>query len=585
MCGGDPAVSRALNTAGRAGGSPLDRDTRSILEPRFGQDLSHVRIQVDAAADRAARGIGAKAYTARGAIAFGAGRYRPESVDGLSLLAHEVAHVLQGVGSASSEPASSRLGHPGDATELAADRAAAQVVRGEAAPVASSSTAPALARSPDEAGFMETADDWWGGIKESAYDSLIGGIRSLKQRGLTELRGLARQLPPALQVVAAMVIDNVEATSDVVISLGLALIGVVVGLVSGIAHALWGLLSMLEGILEGLILLVAGLFSERYRDMFDQKANALINGLKNLPASLSLLWNNWLTRFNSASPERQSLMIGELTGEIEAILLQALAGGAAAASAGPGLEVASATSRTAALTTSVAGELAGPGAGMVFAVNVASQIDERANQARKSRSKQQAAPEPPPKTKADVDKIWKEVGKELGTDAETPKKGGVKGAVKDAKGFPRGEEPGQINSDAQFHKDASEVREAKGVTGKQYQSAHGGASSWLNKRVWRNGKPLNINYSRAAADTTLLPPDVHASFDKIWKEYAITARQSGVDRVEVGEMLRVMRQAVEGSSLGSAQQGSLMTMIDREFRALGFKATDVIELPYPNVGP
>lgn len=65
------------------------------MEPRFGHDLSHVRIHTDAAAAASARAVQARAYTAGQHIVFAAGAYRPATDDGRTLLAHELTHTLQ----------------------------------------------------------------------------------------------------------------------------------------------------------------------------------------------------------------------------------------------------------------------------------------------------------------------------------------------------------------------------------------------------------------------------------------------------------------------------------------------------------
>ncbi len=76
-------------------GSPLSESTRAFFEPRFGQDLSHVRVHNDAAAQRSAQEVSALAYTVGSHIAFDAGRYAPQSAEGQRLLAHELTHVVQ----------------------------------------------------------------------------------------------------------------------------------------------------------------------------------------------------------------------------------------------------------------------------------------------------------------------------------------------------------------------------------------------------------------------------------------------------------------------------------------------------------
>jgi LysM repeat protein len=79
----------------RSPGQKLDDRTRHFMEPRFGRDLSGVRIHADAQAAESARSVGARAYTVGNAIVFGDGQYSPESNDGRRLLAHELTHVMQ----------------------------------------------------------------------------------------------------------------------------------------------------------------------------------------------------------------------------------------------------------------------------------------------------------------------------------------------------------------------------------------------------------------------------------------------------------------------------------------------------------
>lgn len=76
-------------------GKSLDGPTRSFFEPRFGQDLTGVRVHADAPAAVAAHAVGAQAFTVGSHIAFAQDRYRPHSETGRQLIAHELAHVLQ----------------------------------------------------------------------------------------------------------------------------------------------------------------------------------------------------------------------------------------------------------------------------------------------------------------------------------------------------------------------------------------------------------------------------------------------------------------------------------------------------------
>lgn len=76
-------------------GRPLDDASRAYFEPRFGHDLSQVRIHADAQAARSAEAVNALAYTIGRDVVFAEGHYRPETSAGKQLLAHELTHVVQ----------------------------------------------------------------------------------------------------------------------------------------------------------------------------------------------------------------------------------------------------------------------------------------------------------------------------------------------------------------------------------------------------------------------------------------------------------------------------------------------------------
>jgi len=93
-------AARSAAAAVTRGGAPLGSAERAYFEPRFGHDLSGVRIHTHGTAGRAARGIGALAYTRGQDIAFAPGQYRPGTPEGRRLLAHELVHTLQQSGGA-----------------------------------------------------------------------------------------------------------------------------------------------------------------------------------------------------------------------------------------------------------------------------------------------------------------------------------------------------------------------------------------------------------------------------------------------------------------------------------------------------
>jgi hypothetical protein len=86
-----PIVDEVL----RSPGQPLDTETRTFMELRFGHDFSQVRVHTDAKAAVSAKAVNAHAYTVGRDIVFGNGKYLPGMRRGNHWLAHELTHVLQ----------------------------------------------------------------------------------------------------------------------------------------------------------------------------------------------------------------------------------------------------------------------------------------------------------------------------------------------------------------------------------------------------------------------------------------------------------------------------------------------------------
>lgn len=126
-----PIVHEIVNSPGK----PLDPTTRSYMEPRFGHDLSKVRLHADSRAAESARKIRARAYTVGHQIVFGEGQLAPATQAGRRLLAHELTHVLQQSGNqyGAGDAKGGRVSHsaaPANRVQRdAVDSMAAQVAR------------------------------------------------------------------------------------------------------------------------------------------------------------------------------------------------------------------------------------------------------------------------------------------------------------------------------------------------------------------------------------------------------------------------------------------------------------------------
>jgi hypothetical protein len=119
-----PDIEAAIALS-QGGGRALDDGVARQLEPAYGEQLGDVRVHVGDHATALARAVSARAFTVGSDIFFGSGEYRPGSRDGDTLIAHEVAHVIQQREMPASGPLT--VSQPGDALEREADALARDV--------------------------------------------------------------------------------------------------------------------------------------------------------------------------------------------------------------------------------------------------------------------------------------------------------------------------------------------------------------------------------------------------------------------------------------------------------------------------
>jgi hypothetical protein len=86
---------QATLDSSKGSGEAMDDETKSEMEEKMNADLSDVRIHTGAKAHDMSEGINAKAFTHGQDIYFKNGNYDPQSKEGKSLLAHELAHTRQ----------------------------------------------------------------------------------------------------------------------------------------------------------------------------------------------------------------------------------------------------------------------------------------------------------------------------------------------------------------------------------------------------------------------------------------------------------------------------------------------------------
>ena len=119
-----PAVVQAQLGSGQ----PLASSVQSRMAAAFGRSFSHVRVHNDAASAGLSNRYNARAFTVGSHVAFGTGEYRPGTLMGDALLAHELAHVTQQQGATMAKQPAQAGQAKTNTLEHDADRAAAGVV-------------------------------------------------------------------------------------------------------------------------------------------------------------------------------------------------------------------------------------------------------------------------------------------------------------------------------------------------------------------------------------------------------------------------------------------------------------------------
>ena len=109
-------------------GQTLDGGVRSRMEAAYGHDFSRVRVHTGNRAASLSNDLNARAFTIGSDISFAAGEYKPGTMVGDALLAHELAHVVQQGGAVSSAGPMQKGGSSYDALEEDADRSAVGAV-------------------------------------------------------------------------------------------------------------------------------------------------------------------------------------------------------------------------------------------------------------------------------------------------------------------------------------------------------------------------------------------------------------------------------------------------------------------------
>lgn len=171
-----PIVDSVLRSAGQ----PLDDQSRTHLESRFGHDLSSVRLHTDATAARSAEAVGASGYTVGNHVVLGTG-YASGTASGQRLLAHELTHVIQQDGAPPRLAGSIPVGQANDPQEHEAHATAERVVAGATVDVRRGS-GPAVRRQPAPQPAIRRSGpvDWKRGMRATLLADVATGFESRK---------------------------------------------------------------------------------------------------------------------------------------------------------------------------------------------------------------------------------------------------------------------------------------------------------------------------------------------------------------------------------------------------------------------
>src|SRR5439155_6130630 len=146
--GSDPKHAPAIvGKVLRAPGAPLDQQARGFMERRFSHSFGDVRVHTGTDAAQSARAVNAHAYTVGRDIVFAGGRYAPGTTNGTRLLAHELTHVVQQRGAASSPGSGLQIDSPQGAAEQEAERVSAAITADHSPATVPASDRPRLHRS------------------------------------------------------------------------------------------------------------------------------------------------------------------------------------------------------------------------------------------------------------------------------------------------------------------------------------------------------------------------------------------------------------------------------------------------------
>jgi hypothetical protein len=277
----------------------------------LGFDVSRILVHAGAPAAAAPRDLRAVAFASGRHIVLGDTWHARPPEQRERTLRHELTHVAQ-AGAIDTPP-----------THVLPD---AHALERQAALGAS----PSLARAPAGAVMRQplimgpfarkppTREDYEA-AKQKLYKAAIQGLHAARKASVEALRKAAEAtLTDPVKGLMLSVIDGMDVVMEFLIQIPLYVLGLAVGFGEGIYGLVTGLVTLIYGILKWFVLLLYGFIDKG--EQFNKYSAEIIKGVRAIPDGLRKVWSDWKERFEKASPDETSILIGELVGQILAVI-------------------------------------------------------------------------------------------------------------------------------------------------------------------------------------------------------------------------------------------------------------------------
>jgi hypothetical protein len=180
------------------------------MESRFHADFGDVRVHTDAAAERSAGALGARAFTVGRDVAFSRAQYAPDTQSGRELIAHELAHVVQ-----QSRGGPAPALDPAAPAEHAASAAASTTVHGSGPVSVQGATGVGVARDEDDSWYSLSNLERKGRAAISTVADAPGALKdkaaATYEAGTTAIRGKIDDLQEGYEEVKQAAGDQIAA--------------------------------------------------------------------------------------------------------------------------------------------------------------------------------------------------------------------------------------------------------------------------------------------------------------------------------------------------------------------------------------